>query len=384
MRIVRSDNLNKLHPYLFAELEKKVAEMKARGETVYDLSIGDPDLPTPSQIVKVMNAAAMKRENQRYSSSIGELFFREAVADWYRKRFGVKLDPAKEVCSLIGSKEGLASIARAFVNIGDSVLVPNPGYPVYANGATILSGGDPVAMPLLEENDFLPQLSQINPFNVKLMYLNYPNNPTGAIASKKFLKDAVDYASEHGIIICYDNAYSELCFKGAAPSILEIPGAKDCSVEFNSCSKAFNMTGSRIGFVVGNESVIAALAKVKAQVDSGVPIYIQKAAAFALSLYKGRTPPAVVKKNIEIYRKRMKMLTEGLNDIGWECKPSPATFYLWARVKGSSLDHAARMLKKGIVVTPGIGFGEHGEGYVRFALTKNENLLQKVIEKLKK
>lgn len=383
MRIVRSDNLNKLRPYLFFELERRVTEKMARGETVYDLSLGDSDLPIPPQIVKVMNNAVMKRENQMYPSTTGEPFFKEAVAGWYRKRFGVKLDPSKEVCALIGSKEGLSNIARAFVNTGDSVLVPDPAYPVYANGATILSGGDPVSMPLLEENDFLPELKTINPFNIKLMYLNYPNNPTGAIADKKFLKEAVDYAKAHGIIICYDNAYSEICYKGSSPSILEIPDAKECCVEFNSCSKSFNMTGCRVGFAVGNADVLTALAKVKSQTDSGVPIYVQKGVAAALSLYKNRSPPTIVKKNVEIYRRRMKLLTEGLNDIGWDCRQSPATFYLWARVKGSSLDHAAKLLDKGVVVAPGIGFGANGEGYLRFALTKDEKTLQKVIEKMK-
>lgn len=383
MKIVYSDNLNKIPPYLFAELERTVDEMKNRGETVYDLSIGDPDLPTPPEIVNIMQEAATNRKYQGYPSSKGEPFFRKAVSDWYSKRFGVKIDPAREVCALIGSKEGLANIARAFINIGDTVLVPDPGYPVYSNGATTLSSGDPAFMPLSEENEYLPDLSKINPFSVKLMYLNYPNNPTGAIAPKKFLKDVVSFALENNIIVCFDNAYSELMLNGEqSNSILEIPEALDCCIEFNSCSKTFNMTGSRIGFAVGSERIISALAKVKSQIDSGVPIFLQKAAEYALSLYKGREPPAVVKYNIEIYKRRMNTLVKGLNDIGLECRPSPATFYLWVKVKEDSIEFARRLLKKGVVVTPGRGFGPNGEGYVRFALTKDESILSDAIARL--
>ena len=384
MRIVYSNNLNKIPPYLFAELEKKVEELKARGETIYDLSIGDPDLPTPSEIVSVLQEAAMERRYQGYPSSRGEPFFRQAVAEWYRKRFSVKVDPDREVCALIGSKEGLANVARAFINIGDTVLVPDPGYPVYSKGAAILSYGDPACMPLLEENDYLPDLDEINPFGAKLMYLNYPNNPTGAIAPKKFLREAVSFAKDHNIIICYDNAYSEIMLDGKqASSILEMPGAMDCCIEFNSCSKTFNMTGSRIGFAAGSERIISALAKVKSQIDSGAPPFVQKAAAYALSLYRGREPPAIVKKNIETYRKRMNMLVEGLCDCGIDCAPSPATFYLWVNIGSDSMAYTAELLKRGIVVTPGIGFGQHGEENIRFALTKDEEILAKAIERLK-
>lgn len=384
MRILYSDNLNKIPPYLFAELERKVQEMKSKGKPVYDLSIGDPDLPTPPQIVRVLQKAAMDKRYQGYPSSRGEPFFRQAVADWYRKRFAVKVDPDKEVCALIGSKEGLANVARAFINIGDTILVPDPGYPVYQNGAAILSYGDPACMPLLADNGYLPDLDDINPFGVKLMYLNYPNNPTGAVAPKKFLRDAVSFARDHNIIICYDNAYSEITLDGEqASSILEIPGAMDCCVEFNSCSKTFNMTGSRIGFAVGSERIISALAKVKSQIDSGAPQFVQAAAAYALSLYKGREPPAIVRKNTRIYKERMDMLVEGLAECGIECRPSPATFYLWVRIGGDSMAYATELLKKNVVVTPGVGFGQRGEGHIRFALTKNEEILAKAIERLK-
>lgn len=384
MKIETSNALKQIPPYLFAEIESKVARMKARGEEVFDLSIGDPDLPTPPDIVKVMQTAMAEKGNQGYSSSQGEPFFREAVAGWYSKRFGVKVDATKEVCVLLGSKEGLVNISRALVNPGDKVLVPDPGYPVYANGATLLSGGKPIAMPLLEENGFLPDLDHVSPRGIKLMYLNYPNNPTGAIANIEFLKRVIDLARDRNILLCYDNAYSELCFSSeGAGSILEMPGASECCIEFNSLSKTFNMTGSRIGFAVGSEAAIAALTKVKSQIDSGQSVYAQKAASYALSLYTGRGQPPLIRENVRIFERRMKMLSEGLCSIGIQCRPSPATFYLWVRVGGSSISFADKLLDGGIVVTPGIGFGSHGEGYVRFALTKDEAVLSKVIGKLR-
>jgi len=379
-----AERLRLLPPYLFAQLENRVAEMKAKGETVYDLSIGDPDLPTPPEIVEVMHSASILQDNQGYSSSRGERYFREAVAEWYQRRFGVSLDESTEICALIGSKEGIANVARAFVNPGDKVIVPDPSYPVYANGAAILSGGEPLFLPLLEENDFLPDLESIDPSGAKLMYLNYPNNPTGAIADFDFLKTAVDFAKGNDMILCYDNAYSELVFgPEGARSILEVPGAMECCIEFNSCSKTFNMTGSRIGFAAGAEEIISGLAKVKSQIDSGPVPYIQRAGVFALSLYRDRSPPPTVRRNNEVYLRRMSLLVEGLNDIGISCRPSPATFYLWVRVGGSSIEFANRLLEIGIVVTPGIGFGMHGEGYVRFALTKDEETIAQVTKKFK-
>jgi LL-diaminopimelate aminotransferase len=383
MRIEQSERLKQIPPYLFAGIESKVAQMRARGEPVYDLSIGDPDLPTPPEIVKALQSAMADKENQGYSSSKGESFFREAVADWYSKRFGVKIDASKEVCALIGSKEGLANISNALINPGDRILVPDPGYPVYANGATFMSGGKALAIPLLEEHQFLPEIGEIDPAGAKIMYLNYPNNPTGAVAGRGFLREAVDFARDRNIVICYDNAYSEMSFGEAAHSILEIPGALDCCVEFNSCSKTFNMTGARIGFAVGAADAVGALAKVKSQMDSGLPPYVQRAGAYALSLYRGREPPAVVKKNVGAFAKRMRLLSEGLCEIGIQCRPSPATFYLWVKVNGSSVDFSNKLLEKGIVVTPGVGFGSYGEGFVRFALTRDEGIIRKVIEIMK-
>jgi LL-diaminopimelate aminotransferase len=383
MRIEASERLKKIPPYLFADIENKVAKMKAKGEQIFDLSIGDPDLPTPPEIVKAMQAAMADQANQGYSSSRGEHFFREAVARWYSLRFGVKADPAKEVCALIGSKEGIANVANALVNPGETILVPDPGYPVYANGSTFLSGGRGQTIPLHEANGFLPEIGKIDPRGAKMMYLNYPNNPTGAVASVDFLKEAVDFAKDNGILICYDNAYSEMSFGEPAHSILEVPGALDCCIEFNSCSKTFSMTGSRVGFAVGAADAIHALAKLKSQVDSGLPIYAQRAGAYALSLYAGKDPPAAVKKNLQVFANRMKLLSDGLCEIGISCKQSPATFYLWVKVGGSSVDFANKLLDNGIVVTPGIGFGANGEGYIRFALTKDAAAIRAVVEKMK-
>jgi LL-diaminopimelate aminotransferase len=238
-------------------------------------------------------------------------------------------------------------------------------------------------MPLYEQNSFLPMFDDVDPSGAKLMYLNYPNNPTGAVASMDFLGEAVDFAKDNGILICYDNAYSEMSFGEPAHSILEVPGATDCCVEFNSCSKTFNMTGSRIGFAVGAADAIAALAKLKSQVDSGLPIYAQRAGTFALSQYTGKDPPASVKRNVSIFTQRMKLLSAGLCDIGIACRVSPATFYLWVNVGGSSIAFADKLLDKGIVVTPGIGFGKNGEGFIRFALTKDESAIRSVVEKMK-
>ena len=383
MRIEASERLKKLPPYLFADIENKVARMMARGEQIFDLSIGDPDLPTPPDIVKAMQRAMEEPGSHGYSSSRGEQFFREAVARWYHVRFGATLDPAKEICALIGSKEGIANIANALVNRDERIIVPDPGYPVYSNGSTFLSGGRKTIMPLLEENAFLPELGKVDAGGAKLMYLNYPNNPTGAIAGMGFLKEAVDFARDNGILLCYDNAYSEMSFGEPAHSILEVPGAIDCCVEFNSCSKTFNMTGSRIGFAVGAADAIAALAKLKSQVDSGLPIYSQRAGAYALSQYTGKDPPASVRKNVATFAKRMKVLSEGLCQIGISCKTSPATFYLWVKVGGSSIAFADKLLDSGIVVTPGIGFGSQGEGHIRFALTKDEQVIRAVVEKMK-
>lgn len=366
-----ADRIKKLSPYLFAELERLMKEKETQGLDVISLSVGDPDLPPPSFVLSSLRIEAANPKNHNYSSSRGESRFRQAVADWYLKRFNVDLDPETEVIALLGSKEGLANIARAFVNPSDKVLVPDPGYPVYGNGSTILNGGVPITMPLLEENDFKPDIETIDPSGVKMMFLNYPNNPTGATVDKSFLKRIVEFAQENNIIVCYDNPYSEITFDNYdAPSILEIPGGKNVAVEFNSCSKTFNMTGDRIAFATGNEKLIRGLAKVKAQVDSGPSVYIQKVAVRALESYNDKDQPDFLKKNLQIYASRRDLLVEQLRKLGFACTKPKATFYLWIKCNSSSMEFTKRLLDKGVAVTPGIGFGEHGKNFVRFSLTQ--------------
>jgi len=388
MRIEFAERVKKLPPYIFAELEKTINEKKKQGIDLISLSIGDPDIPPPKFILEALAKEASNPNNHNYSFSQGEPEFKEAVADWYKGRFGVDLDPQREVIALIGSKEGLANIARAFVNPGDRVLVPNPAYPVYANGAVTLSEGIPVAMPLLEENDFKPNIDSLMEMdlkNVKMMFLNYPNNPTGSVMDKKSLKQIVDFALENNIIVCYDNAYSEITFNGyKAPSILEVDSGKEVAVEFHSCSKTFSMTGDRIGFAVGNRDVIEGLQKVKAQVDSGPPKYIQKVAVRALRSYVNGEPPLHVKKTVATYHERIKELTKGLKHIGLECRKPLATFYVWAKCKEDSIKFVQRLLEVGVVATPGVGFGEYGEGYVRFSVTQPLERIKEACERMEK
>jgi LL-diaminopimelate aminotransferase len=359
-----ADRVKRLPPYLFAEIEKTMKEKKIQGVDLISLSIGDPDLPPPPVVVAALKEEAVNLKNHNYSLSQGEPEFREAVADWCKKRF--RVDLAKdEIIALLGSKEGLANIARAFVNAGDHVLVPDPSYPVYNNASTILNEGVPVPMPLLQKNGFKPDFEAEHTEKVKMMFLNYPNNPTSATVNKKFLRQAVEFARENDIILCYDNAYSEVSFDGyKAPSILEIDGAKDVAIEFHSLSKTFNMTG------VGNKQLISGLTKVKSQVDSGPSVYIQKVAVKALATYKNGEPPAFLKENNKIYAERRDVLIERLCTMGFKCEKPKATFYFWLNCNGSSIEFADKLLSAGVVVTPGIGFGEHGENYVRFSLTQ--------------
>ncbi|MEM2999348.1 MAG: aminotransferase class I/II-fold pyridoxal phosphate-dependent enzyme [Candidatus Bathyarchaeia archaeon] len=376
-----ADRVKRLPPYLFAEIEKTIKEKKAQGVDLISLSIGDPDLPPPPFIISALKEEAANPKNHNYSFSQGEPEFREAVAAWYKKRF--RVDVSKdEVVALLGSKEGLANIARAFVNPGDHVLVPDPAYPVYANGGTILNDGVPVSMPLLEENGFKPDFEAVHPEKVKMMFLNYPNNPTSATVDKKFLQHAVEFARENNIILCYDNAYSEITFDGyMAPSILEIDGAMDVAIEFHSCSKTFNMTGDRIAFAVGNKQLISGLAQVKSQIDSGPPVYIQKVAVKALESYKGREQPDFLKENNRIYAERCDVLVNQLCAMGFKCDKPKATFYVWLNCQSSSIEFTTKLLSVGVAVTPGIGFGAHGENYVRFSLTQPK---ERIIEATKR
>jgi LL-diaminopimelate aminotransferase len=290
-----------------------------------------------------------------------------------------------QVVALLGSKEGIANVARAFVNPGDRVLVPDPAYPVYANGSAILCDGVPVLVPLMAADGFKPDFNSVKARGSKMMFLNYPNNPTAAVVDKAFLREAVDFARENGIILCYDNAYSEISYDSyKAPSILEIEGAMDCSIEFHSLSKTFNMTGDRIGFAVGCRELVSGLTKVKSQIDSGPPVYTQKVAVRALSVYKNAEPPEFLRKNNQILAERRNLLVDTLCDIGFECEKPNATFYVWVNCKVSSMQFASKLLDIGVAVTPGIGFGEHGEGYARITFTQPAKRISEACERIRK
>ncbi|MDD5474399.1 MAG: LL-diaminopimelate aminotransferase [Candidatus Methanoperedens sp.] len=378
-----ADRINSLPPYLFAAIDKSKAEAIKKGVDVINLSIGDPDLPTPRHIVDAMKKALDNPAHHRYPSYEGMLSFRTAVAKWYKKTMNVDLSPENEVLTLIGSKEGIAHIPLAFLNPGDVSLVPDPAYPVY-NIGSILADGKPYKMPLLAENDFLPDLDAI-PATIakkaKLMFINYPNNPTSATASLKFFEDVVDFANENDIIVIHDNAYSEMTFDGyKAPSFLNVSGAKDVGIEVHSLSKTYNMTGWRLGFAVGNRDILAGLGKVKTNVDSGAFEAVQEAGIAALS-----GPQDCVREMNRIYKERRDALLVGLKELGLTVREPKATFYVWAHVNGSSSEFAKLLLEKaGIVATPGAGFGEYGEGYVRFALTQTVERINEAVERMHK
>ncbi len=378
-----SERLRRLPPYLFVELDRMKAEVKARGVDVIDLGVGDPDLPTPPHIVKAAQEAVQKPENHHYPSSVGMLAFRKAAAEWFERRFGVKLDPEKEIVTLIGSKEGIAHFPLAFVNPGDVVLVPTPAYPVYHIG-TLFAGGETYYLPLLPENDFLPDLEAI-PKEVlsraKILWLNYPNNPTAVVVEKDFFAKVVAFARENNLIVAHDAAYTELYYDGyRPPSILEVDGAKEVAIEFHSLSKTYCMTGWRIAFAVGNETLVSGLTKVKNNVDSGAFQAVQEAGIAALS-----GDQTCVEEFRQIFRERRDVVVEGLKKLGFELETPKATFYVWAKTpKGySSADFAAKLLQEaGIVVTPGNGFGEPGEGFFRIALTVDKERLKEALERI--
>jgi LL-diaminopimelate aminotransferase len=365
-----ANRIKRLPPYLFAEIERQIKEKKSQGIDLISLSIGDPDLPPPAFILQALTEEAANPKNHNYSFSQGEPDFRAAVTSWYKTRFGVDM-MQDQVVALLGSKEGIANIARAFVNPGDRVLIPDPAYPVYANGSAILCDGVSETLPLLEENNFKPDFEAVDARRIKMLFINYPNNPTAATVDRKCLKEAVDFAKDNKIILCYDNAYSEVTYDNySAPSILEIDGAADVAVEFHSLSKTFNMTGDRIGFAVGNKQLIAGLTKVKSQIDSGPPVYTQKVAVKALASYTGQAPPEFIRKNNQILQDRRDLLVDTLCKIGYKCDKPKATFYVWVNCKGDSMKFASKLLDVGVAVTPGVGFGKYGEGYARVTFTQ--------------
>ena len=375
--------LTELPPYLFVEIDRKKREAAARGVDIINLGIGDPDIPTPASIIRALAKAAREPANHRYPESEGLDRFRQAVADWYQRRFGVVLSAQREVLTLIGAKEGIGHLPLAVVNPGDVVLIPDPAYPVYRAG-TIFAGGEPYVMPLRRENGFLPDLDAI-PASIRdrtrLMFINYPNNPTGAVASVDFYRQVVDFAARHNIIVAQDNTYSEICFEGyRPPSFLEAPGARDVGIEFHSLSKTFNMTGWRIGFAVGRAEVIEALRQVKSNLDSGAFQAVQEAGIAALALAE-----SISARNSRIYQRRRDVLVRGLRKIGLEVESPRATFYVWPRVpKGfDSASFVTTLIERaGIVCTPGNGFGVEGEGYARFALTADVTRLREAMARL--
>ena len=381
MRISR--RIESLPPYLFAEISRKIAEKRAKGEDIVDFGVGDPDIPTPAHIIEELSKAAKDPANHRYPETGGLPELRQAIAAWYKKRFGVELDPDNEVLPLIGSKEGIFHIAFCFIDYRDVALVPDPSYPVYAIGTTLASGS-PYYLPLTEDNNFLPDLDAVPAYilkKAKLLWLSYPNNPTSAVADLDFFNRAVEFAQRNNLAICHDGPYSEVTFDGYKPdSFLQAEGAKEVGMEFHSLSKSYNMTGWRIGMAVGNATMIDALKRLKTNIDSGVPQAIQYAAIKALN-----GPQECIEEHNAIYQRRRDLVIEVLNNIGLKAQTPKASLYIWARVpKGySSIDFATDLLERvGVVVTPGTGYGQNGEGYIRLSLTIPDASLVKGLSKL--
>lgn len=383
MEFERSERLKKLPPYLFIEIDKKKKAAKAAGVDLIDLGVGDPDKPTPKILLKALAKASLKPENHQYPFGSGMPAFREEITRWFKKRFGVQLDAASEVCATIGSKEAIGHFPLAFVNPGDVVLCPDPGYPVY-EASTNFVGGEIVRMPLLEKNNFLPDLDAIPADKLKrakLMWLNSPNNPTAAVAPLSYLVNVVEFCKKHGIILAHDMAYSEIYYDNKRPaSVLEVPGAKDVAIEFHSLSKTFNMTGWRVGFAVGHQQLVSGLAAVKGNVDSGVVSAIQEMAIAAL-----KAPASLTAGIRKIYVGRRKLMVKALKDAGFSVRPPEAAFYLWIKVPQgfTSAGFCTELLEKvGIVSTPGNGFGPSGEGYFRLTLTAPDARLKLAARRL--
>jgi len=383
MKFDYSQRLSQLPPYIFVEIDRKKKDAINRGVDIVDLGVGDPDLPTPKHIRDSMKRAIDEPKYHRYPFGPGILEFRQAVARWYKVRFGVELDGETEVHSLIGSKEGLGHIHLGFVNPGDVVLCPEPAYPVYKIG-TIYAGGIPYFMPLVEESKFLPELDSI-PENIirktKILFLNYPNNPTGACANRDFFGKVIEFAKRHNIIVINDAAYSEIYYEGKKPiSFLELSGGKEVGIEFHSLSKTYNMTGWRIGWACGNRDILKGLSMVKENIDSGVFGAVQFAAIEALN-----GPQDCVEEVRRIYEERRDILMEGLISTGWKVSKPEATFYIWAKVpkRYTSIQTVEKLLEAGILSTPGNALGPSGEGYVRFSLTVDTKKIVKAVEKLK-
>jgi LL-diaminopimelate aminotransferase len=379
-----ANRIASLPPYLFAEADRQIAAKRAAGFDVVSLGVGDPDLPTPAWILEALHKSAEDPANHRYPDYYGLAELRRAIASWYLTRFGVELHPDNEVVPLIGSKEGIAHIALAFIDPGDVALASDPGYPVYTIG-TMLAGGTPYLMPILPENDFLPDLDSV-PADVlskaRLLWINYPNNPTSAVAPEGFFERVVEFAQRHNLLVCHDNAYSDVTFDGYRPiSFLQVPGAKEVGVEFHSLSKSYNMTGWRIGMMVGNASAVEALGRVKTNLDSGIFQAVQYAGIAALT----GDQTWMAERNM-IYQRRRDLVVSTLNEIGIDATPPKASLYIWARVpRGeTSLGFSLKVLEDlAVWVTPGVGFGPSGEGFFRISLTTPDHRLEEAMRRLR-
>ncbi len=385
MDIKYSEKIRHLPPYLFAEIDRLKEEARKQGKDIISLGIGDPDLPTPDGIINSLQKAAEDKKNHQYPSYEGLLLFRQKVSQWFKKRYRVKLNPETEILSLIGAKEGIGHLPFAFINRDDVVLIPSPGYPVYRSG-TIFAEGKPYFMPLKKENSFLPDLDAIDEETkkkAKLMFINYPNNPTTAVSTKEFFKQVVDFAHKYNIIIAHDAAYSEMYFDNEKPlSFLQTDGAMDIGMEFHSLSKTFNMTGWRIGFAAGNKDIITGLGKIKNNLDSGVFQAVQYAGINALENYENLNS-----RIRQVYQARRDFVMKKLDKLGWKYLKPKATFYMWVEtLDGYDSEGMAKKLlqEEGIVITPGTGFGEHGEGFIRLALTVDENILEEVFSRIER
>ncbi|MFW6256756.1 MAG: LL-diaminopimelate aminotransferase [Bacillota bacterium] len=380
-----AERIKNLPPYLFAEIDRMIAKAKNKGVDVISFGIGDPDQPTPNNIVNEIKKAVEKPETHSYPSYEGLYSFRQEVANWYQNNYNVKFDPEKEIVSLIGSKEGIAHLPFCFINQGDKALVPDPGYPVYQN-SVLLAGGKPVIVPLKEKNNFLPDLESIpvqEARDAKLFFLNYPNNPTGAVAGRDFYEQVVAFAKKYDIIIAHDAAYSEIGLDNYQPlSFMEIDGAREVGIEFNSLSKPYNMTGWRIGWALGQKDIIEALGRLKTNIDSGIFEAVQYAGIEALK--SGRKPIAKIN---QLYTERRNLLVEGLKKLGWPVQKNKASFYLWVNIPEtgySSQEYSRKLFQEtGVFLTPGIGYGDQGEGFLRIALTVNKERIKEALQRLK-
>jgi LL-diaminopimelate aminotransferase len=383
-RRIVTERIRQLPPYLFARIDEIKRDALKGGVDVIDLGVGDPDLKPPEAVIETLIESIRREDVHHYSSYSGISELRKAFAEWFEKRFQVLLDPESEILPLLGSKEGIGHIFLAQVNPGDEVLIPDPGYPVYAAGA-VLAGAIPRFFSLREENNFLPDLEELKRLaspRTKMMWLNYPSNPTSALAGIEVFEDIACFAEERGILLCHDMAYSEIVFDGkSAPSLLETPLGRDVGIEFHSLSKTFSMCGWRIGFAVGNREAIAALSQVKTNLDSGIFIPLQIAAITALL-----DCDADSRRICSVFDRRRKMFIRGLNKAGWNLSLPPSTFYVWAHVPPGygSMEFSTHLLREaGIVCTPGVGFGTHGEGFVRMSLTAPDKRLEEAAERLK-